>query len=95
MPGSSDFTIRGEGFLSPRRDPVDAPDLPRLEPFEVTSVAVINLQSLAKLPICRLLITNLVRAALDYCRGRDDHHWSPPAQIRTSAFTHTALTVDG
>ena len=29
------------------------------------------------------------------CRGRDDHHWSPPAQIRTSAFTHTALTVDG
>jgi len=31
----------------------------------------------------------------DYCRGRDDHHWSPPAQIRTSAFTHTALTVDG
>src|SRR5215469_13571415 len=27
-------------------------------------------------------------------RGRDDHHWSPPAQIRTGAFTHTALTVD-
>jgi hypothetical protein len=24
------------------------------------------------------------------CRGRDDHHWSPPAQIRTCAFTHTA-----
>src|SRR5215472_19282432 len=30
----------------------------------------------------------------DSCRGRDDHHWSPPAQIRTGAFTHTALTVD-
>jgi len=29
------------------------------------------------------------------CRGRDDHRWSPPAQIRTSALTHTALTVDG
>src|SRR5215467_3538379 len=29
-----------------------------------------------------------------YCRGRDDHHWSPPAQIRTGAFTHTALTVE-
>jgi hypothetical protein len=33
-------------------------------------------------------------AASDNCRGRDDHRWSPPAQIRTSAFTHTALTVD-
>jgi hypothetical protein len=22
-------------------------------------------------------------------RGRDDHYWSPPAQSRTSAFTHT------
>jgi hypothetical protein len=28
------------------------------------------------------------------CRGRDDHCWSPPAQIRTCAFTHTALTED-
>src|SRR5215470_842273 len=28
------------------------------------------------------------------CRGRDDHHWSPPAQIRTGAFTQTALTVE-
>jgi hypothetical protein len=28
------------------------------------------------------------------CRGRDDHHWPPPAQIRTCAFTHTALTED-
>src|SRR5713101_3868415 len=27
-------------------------------------------------------------------RGRDDHRCSPPAQIRTGAFTHTALTVD-
>ena len=27
--------------------------------------------------------------------GRDDHHWPPPAQIRTCAFTHTALTEDG
>jgi hypothetical protein len=35
------------------------------------------------------------KAADHTCRGRDDHHWSPPAQIRTSAFTHTALTVDG
>jgi hypothetical protein len=25
------------------------------------------------------------------CRGRDDPHGSPPAQIRTSASTHTAL----
>ena len=24
------------------------------------------------------------------CRGRDDHCWSPPAQIRTGASTHTA-----
>src|SRR6266853_4624451 len=31
---------------------------------------------------------------LDNCRGRDDHRGSPPAQIRTSAFTHTALTLD-
>ena len=30
----------------------------------------------------------------DNCRGRDDHHGSPPAQIRTSASTHTALTKD-
>ncbi len=30
----------------------------------------------------------------DYCRGRDDHRGSPPAQIRTSASTHTALIVD-
>jgi hypothetical protein len=29
-----------------------------------------------------------------HCRGRDDHRWSPPAQIRTGAFTHTALTLD-
>src|SRR6266852_9857406 len=29
------------------------------------------------------------------CRGRDDHCGSPPAQIRTSASTHTALTKDG
>jgi hypothetical protein len=28
------------------------------------------------------------------CRGRDDHRWPPPAQIRTCAFTHTALTED-
>jgi len=28
------------------------------------------------------------------CRGRDADHSTPPAQIRTSAFTHTALTVD-
>ena len=28
------------------------------------------------------------------CRGRDDHRWSPPAQIRTCAFTHKALTKD-
>src|SRR5215472_12168333 len=28
-------------------------------------------------------------------RGRDDHRWPPPAQIRTCAFTHTALTEDG
>src|ERR1017187_1437891 len=27
-------------------------------------------------------------------RSRDDHRWSPPAQIRTSAFTHTALMKD-
>ena len=27
-------------------------------------------------------------------RGRDDHRWPPPAQIRTCAFTHTALTED-
>src|SRR5438270_1589902 len=26
------------------------------------------------------------------CRGRDEHHCSPPAQIRTCASTHTALT---
>jgi len=31
----------------------------------------------------------------DYCRGRDDHCWSSPAQIRTCAFTHTALIKDG
>jgi len=30
----------------------------------------------------------------DHCRGRDDHRWPPPAQIRTCAFTHTALTED-
>ena len=29
------------------------------------------------------------------CRGRDDLHRSPPAQIRTSASTHTALMKDG
>ena len=28
------------------------------------------------------------------CRGRDDHRWPPPAQIRTCAFTHTAPTED-
>ena len=28
------------------------------------------------------------------CRGRDDRRRSPPAQIRTSASTHTALTKD-
>ncbi len=28
------------------------------------------------------------------CRGRDGHCWPPPAQIRTSASTHTALTLD-
>src|ERR1019366_10665565 len=28
------------------------------------------------------------------CRGRDDPHGSPPAQIRTSASTHTALLKD-
>jgi len=27
-------------------------------------------------------------------RGRDDSHESPPAQIRTSASTHTALLKD-
>src|SRR5215470_470007 len=32
---------------------------------------------------------------VDYCRGRDDPRGSPPAQIRTSASTHTALTKDG
>jgi len=28
------------------------------------------------------------------CRGRDDHLLIAPAQIRTSAFTHTALTME-
>jgi len=28
------------------------------------------------------------------CRGRDDHCWLPPAQIRTSASTHTAPASD-
>src|SRR5262245_11071711 len=28
------------------------------------------------------------------CRGRDADCSTPPAQIRTSAFTHTALTLD-
>src|SRR5713226_6515749 len=28
------------------------------------------------------------------CRGRDDHCWSPPAQIRTGASTHTAPASD-
>jgi hypothetical protein len=32
---------------------------------------------------------------VNYCRGRDDHRGFPPAQIRTSASTHTALTKDG
>src|ERR1700733_13876120 len=27
-------------------------------------------------------------------RGRDDHRWAPPAQNRTGALTHTALTSD-
>ena len=27
-------------------------------------------------------------------RGRDGHCWPPPAEIRTSAFTHTALMKD-
>jgi hypothetical protein len=32
---------------------------------------------------------------LNLCgRGRDDPYWSPPAQIRTSASTHTALMKD-
>jgi hypothetical protein len=31
----------------------------------------------------------------DSGRSRDDHRWSPPAQIRTSASTHTALMKDG
>jgi hypothetical protein len=32
------------------------------------------------------------KTAADHtCRGRDDPHGSPPAQIRTSASTHTAL----
>ena len=29
---------------------------------------------------------------MDRRRGRDGHRWSPLAQIRTCAFTHTALT---
>src|SRR6266851_8437746 len=33
-----------------------------------------------------------IRPVVDHCRGRDDNRWSPPAQIRTSASTHTALT---
>jgi len=37
----------------------------------------------------------LGRAARLTGRGRDDHRWPPPAQIRTCAFTHTALTEDG
>src|ERR1700691_5478924 len=47
-------------------------------------------QGTRSLSISRLPVTDLAN-----CRGRDDPHWSPPAQIRTSAFTHTALTVDG
>jgi hypothetical protein len=34
---------------------------------------------------------NFVLQILRCCRGRDDPHGSPPAQIRTSASTHTAL----
>ena len=30
-----------------------------------------------------------------HTRGRDDHRWPPPAQIRTSGLTHTSLTLDG
>src|ERR1019366_1073524 len=39
-------------------------------------------------------ITSSESAPKRNCRGRDDHHGSPPAQIRTSASTHTALTKD-
>ena len=35
---------------------------------------------------------NGLSEALDF--SRDDHRWSPPAQIRASAFTHTALMKD-
>ena len=60
--------------------------------------------SAARLPPCRLLDNFTSRSPKttdaiqcppsDNCRGRDDHHGSPPAQIRTSASTHTALTKD-
>jgi len=36
----------------------------------------------------------LLTPKLGYCRGRDDSHEPPPAQIRTSASTHTALLKD-
>jgi len=43
----------------------------------------------------RDLVATLRRQrAVRFCRGRDDHHGSPPAQISTSASTHTALTKD-
>src|SRR5262252_3934572 len=47
--------------------------------------------------LCQVTSTRTERrqtVKVDCCRGRDDYRWSPPAQIRTCAFTHTALTKD-
>src|SRR5215472_13570590 len=45
------------------------------------------------IPRCRRLALRRV-ATNSHRRGRDADCSTPPAQIRTSAFTHTALTLD-
>src|SRR5262249_3936082 len=48
---------------------------------------------LSDIPTCRK--SDAPKGASDpSCRGRDADYSTPPAQIRTSALTHTALTED-
>src|SRR5262249_48593166 len=44
--------------------------------------------------VCRIDWTGKPPGANPRGRGRDADYSTPPAQIRTCAFTHTALTVD-
>ena len=48
-----------------------------------------------RIPPGRRTLLTIQWAEFFGCRGRDDHCWSPPAQIRTGASTHTAPALGG